>query len=137
MSTLSHSPAALGSFAHSLVVGAVALAAILVTLGVETRARADYDGYVCNVSRHPFESNVPAGSLTFDIYSGPGCTGTLVHYFSLQSATTSSGFSYTGNDLDQMYAGLMRAVAEDVRVTATMYAGIFNAYLYYLTYHAN
>lgn len=119
------------------VMSGIALAATL-SFGA-TEARADETGYVCSLAnRIPTSSTDDQnGSLVFSIYSGPDCTGMFLKTYVVQTGTA-GGVLYTPPVFDRLFHGLLRAVAENIKVTAFPFNIFGNTqYLYYVTFYAN
>ena len=119
--------------AHKVV---LAIVIVLGLLGYSNRARADYQGYVCQASYTNALLNANAygifGNLWLQIYSGTGCTGTLQGsgYICTAGATNASCSAYpiaTQAELLAYYQSLVTvAVNQKTKVYVTTESGTGN-----------
>jgi hypothetical protein len=101
----------------------ISLVAIaLVLLGAPKLAHADYQGYVCHTSYNPFPNYTGApvgnyGSLWFDLYSQPKCTGAYLASFSyFTTGSTRSTIVYSELGINTLFQALVSAMKSGMQI---------------------
>jgi len=121
---------------------AAALAALpaVALVAAPERAEAEIvDGYVCTVQikSGASASDNPYGYTVFSLYTQPDCAGSYIKTMNLCSSSSYGGACYTSVPYQQISGILVRAAAEDLRVTAQDMGWLSSTQLLYLTLNAD